>query len=120
MTWLNTVQSGTYTRNNCQSGAIGTNFTYTVNPGTYSSTISQADADQKAINDVNANGQNNTNTNGQCINIFVKIRNNGGSPGTFGISIKNTSGVAFLYTNSKRKCYTHECIYGWISLSCVC
>ena len=93
-TWVNAVQSGTYTKNNCQSGAIPTNVTYTVNAGAYSSTISQADADQKAINDVNANGQNNANNNGQCINVFVKIRNNGGSPGTFGFSIKNTSGTA--------------------------
>lgn len=98
-TWVNAAQSGTYTRNNCQSGATPTSVVYTVGAGTYSSTVSQADADQKAVNDVNANGQNYANNNGQCINIFVTIRTNGGSPGTFGISVKNTSGTV-LYSKT--------------------
>lgn len=92
-TWMNAVQSGTFTRNNCQSGATPTSVVYSVPAATYSSTVSQADADQKAVNDVNANGQNYANNNAVCTNIFITLRNNGGSPGTFGISVKNTSGT---------------------------
>lgn len=92
-TWWNNPQRGDFTRNNCQSGAIATTVTYPVPANVYSSTISQEDANQKAINDVNANGQTYANSNGQCINIFVTLRDNGGSPGTFGIKIKNSSGT---------------------------
>jgi len=65
-TWWNVVESGNFTRNNCGTGYAGGTVTYTVAANTYSSTISQADANQKAINDVNANGQNYANTNGTC------------------------------------------------------
>lgn len=65
-TWYNAAQSATFTRNNCVAGYSGGSVTYTVNAGTYSSTISQADADQQATNDINANGQNYANTNGSC------------------------------------------------------
>lgn len=65
-TWYNTVQSAGFTRNNCAAGYSPGSVTYTVNAGTYSSTISQADADQQALNDINANGQNYANANGTC------------------------------------------------------
>jgi len=65
-TWYNVARSGSYTRNNCGTGYAGSTVVYTVVAGAYSSTISQADADQKAINDVTANGQNYANTNGTC------------------------------------------------------
>lgn len=63
--YYNTPQSGAFTKNNCSSGS-GTSVTYTVPAGTYSSTVSLADANQQAINDVNANGQNYANANGSC------------------------------------------------------
>jgi YD repeat-containing protein len=53
----NTVQSGTYTKNNCPSGYVGKAVTYTVAANTYTSFINLQDANQKAINDVAANGQ---------------------------------------------------------------
>ena len=65
-TFYNVQQSWTYTRNNCPSGAVGSYVTYTVAAGTYSSTVSQAAADQLAQNDVNANGQTYANNNGTC------------------------------------------------------
>jgi YD repeat-containing protein len=64
--WYNVAESGSFTRNNCSAGYAGTTVTYTVNANAYSSTISQADANQKAINDVNTNGQTYANTNGVC------------------------------------------------------
>jgi Family of unknown function (DUF5977) len=66
VTYSNVVKSGTFTRNNCSAGYIGGSVTYSVPAGTYTSNVSQADADQLAQNDVNANGQNNANVNGTC------------------------------------------------------
>jgi 20S proteasome alpha/beta subunit len=65
-TFYNVVKSGNFTRNNCATGGTGSTVTYTVPAGTYSSTSSQAAADQLAQNDVNANGQAYANTNGTC------------------------------------------------------
>ncbi|WP_205886150.1 DUF5977 domain-containing protein, partial [Escherichia coli] len=65
-TFYNAVQSGSFTKNNCPNGGTGSTVTYTVAAGTYSSTVSQADADQKATNDVNTNGQAYANANGIC------------------------------------------------------
>ncbi|MFN8291996.1 MAG: DUF5977 domain-containing protein [Chitinophagaceae bacterium] len=59
-------RSGIFTRNNCSAGQVGSNVTYTVPAGTYSSAISQADADNQAQADVNANGQAYANANGTC------------------------------------------------------
>ena len=52
--------SGVYTRNNCSVGYVGSSNSYSVPAGSFTSTISQADANQKAVNfaqaDINANG----------------------------------------------------------------
>ncbi|MET0464122.1 MAG: DUF5977 domain-containing protein [Chitinophagaceae bacterium] len=65
-TWVNTVQSGSFTRNNCGAGGTGGTITYTINAGTYSSNISQASANQLAVNAVNAGGQAYANANAGC------------------------------------------------------
>jgi hypothetical protein len=64
-------KSGVFTRNNCSSGYAGTSVTYTVPAETYTSLISQADADAQAQADVNANGQNYANTNGTCVQMIT-------------------------------------------------
>lgn len=64
--YYNTQRSQAFTRNNCASGYTGSSVTYTVPPGKYSSTVSQAAADQLAQNEINANGQTYANTNGIC------------------------------------------------------
>jgi YD repeat-containing protein len=64
--YYSVAKSADFTRNNCGVGFIGTVVTYTVQAGRYTSLISQADADQKATNDVAANGQSYANTNGYC------------------------------------------------------
>ncbi len=61
--YYNVTQSANFTRNNCPGGGT---VTYTVAPGIYTSTVSQAAADQQATNDIAANGQNYANTNGTC------------------------------------------------------
>lgn len=65
-TWYNTVQSGNFTRNNCGAGGTGGTVTYTISASTYSSTVSQADANQQAVNAVNAGGQAYANANATC------------------------------------------------------
>ncbi len=64
--YYNAVQSGSFVRNNCGIGYTGGAATYTIPVGTYGSPISQADADEKALTDVNANGQAYANANGAC------------------------------------------------------
>jgi hypothetical protein len=53
-------------KNDCPRGYKGSYVTYSVAAGTYSSTISQADADSKAQNDLNSNKQAYANNNGDC------------------------------------------------------
>ncbi|HYH15171.1 MAG TPA: DUF5977 domain-containing protein, partial [Flavisolibacter sp.] len=64
-TWTNDAQSGTYAKQ-CSDGGTGTIHNYTVSAGRYSSTVSKADANQKALNDVAANGQAYANQVGSC------------------------------------------------------
>ena len=64
-TYFNAQQSQTFTKN-CGTGYIGSAVVYTVAPGTYSSTTSQAAADQLATNVILSNGQNYANANGTC------------------------------------------------------
>lgn len=71
--YYNTQQSGNFTRNNCQSGFTGSTVTYTVPANTYSSAISVTDANNKAIADKNANGQNYANENGTCTAPMVTV-----------------------------------------------
>jgi hypothetical protein len=66
-TFLNTEQTGGTSKNDCASGSSGEFVAYTVLAGTYSSIISQADADQQATDDITANEQSNANANGTCI-----------------------------------------------------
>jgi Family of unknown function (DUF5977) len=65
-TYYNTLQSQSFIKNDCPPGYTGSTVTYTVPAGTYSSTVSQAAADQQALNNIAANGQNYANINGTC------------------------------------------------------
>lgn len=65
-TFGNSVKSKTANKNDCGTGKYGSPVTYTVATGTYTSSISKADADSKAQADVNSNYQTYANTNGVC------------------------------------------------------
>jgi hypothetical protein len=90
-TFKNTVRSQAFTRNNCAAGGTPSSVTYTVPAGKHTSLISQADADAKALNDINANGQAYANTNATCtfyntVRSQTFTRNNcatGGVPSNF-------------------------------------
>lgn len=79
--YYNIAKSGAFTKSNCGSGYAGSSFTYTVPAGTYTSNVSQTDADQQAQNAVNTNGQAYANTQGTCeiINdVAMRVENNHG------------------------------------------
>ena len=68
--WYNTEKSGKFTRNDCDVTQEGGEVTYVVEAGTYSSNVSQEDADAKAQADVDANGQAYANTVGECKTVL--------------------------------------------------
>lgn len=70
--YYNSEKKRTFAKN-CGSSGVGTVVTYVVPENTYSSTSSQAEADSKAENDVNANGQNFANNNGTCTPFSCSI-----------------------------------------------
>ena len=64
--YYNVRMQATATKNNCPKGYTGSTVTYVVNAGKYSSTISQADANAKALSDITANKQIYANNYGTC------------------------------------------------------
>ncbi|HEX9513367.1 MAG TPA: DUF5977 domain-containing protein [Puia sp.] len=95
-TYYNTVQSGSYTRNNCSCLYTGSAVTYTVAANTYSSVISQTAANQQAMNVVTTNGQAYANANGTCtttcLNPANKISNCTCLVGTLGVVSQTQTG----------------------------
>ena len=72
--WYNVEKSKVFYKNDCEDGFIGAPYTYTVEAGKYTSDVSQEDADQKALDDIEKNGQDQANLNGECVtdpNCFV-------------------------------------------------
>lgn len=64
--FYNSKKEQAFTKNDCTAGAPAS-VTYAVNYGKYVSAISQADADNKAQEEINANGQSYANSHGQCL-----------------------------------------------------
>ncbi len=79
-TYTNAAQSKAFTKNSCGTGYQGSQVTYTVAAGKYTSTVSQADANSKATADINANGQNYANTNGSCAILYYNTAQSGSLP----------------------------------------
>jgi hypothetical protein len=98
--YRNTFQTAAFTRNNCGSGLRGEGIIYyAVQANTYTSTISQADANAQALADIAANGQNNANNLGNCVSTTSSISYNNPSGGTFRIQISNVlTGTVTNYT----------------------
>lgn len=70
VTYKSAGASQSYMRNNCGCG-VPSPVVYAVPAGKYTSTVSQAAADQLAMSDLQANGQANANTTGTCAPIVV-------------------------------------------------
>lgn len=72
--WYNVEKSKVFYKNDCEDGFIGAPYTYTVEAGKYTSDVSQEDADKKALDDIERNGQGQANLDGECIenpNYFI-------------------------------------------------
>lgn len=72
--WYNVEKSKVFYKNDCEDGFIGAPYTYTVEAGKYTSDVSQEDADRKALDDIDKNGQEQANLNGECVedpNYFI-------------------------------------------------
>lgn len=72
--WYNVEKSKVFYKNDCEDGFIGAPYTYTVEAGKYISDVSQEDADKKALDDIEKNGQEQANLNGECVedpNYFI-------------------------------------------------
>jgi hypothetical protein len=69
--------SESFQKDDCETGSTGTYVTYTVPADTYTSLISQLDADNQAEADILANGQDYANTNATClvdtINAIISV-----------------------------------------------
>lgn len=96
--FYNEPQSQTFTRNDCGACATGSQVIYSVPANTYSSTVSVQAANQLALNDIAANGQNYANANGTCAGSGVTITYN---------NLMNQSGFTAVYThNATGQSYT--------------
>lgn len=72
--WYNVEKSKVFYKNDCEDGFVGAPYNYTVEAGKYTSDVSQEDADKKALDDIEKNGQEQANFNGECIedpNYFI-------------------------------------------------
>lgn len=65
--YFNTQISVTALKNDCGTDLAGTEVTYTILASKYNSLVSQVDADNKALADLNSNKQTYANTNGSCV-----------------------------------------------------
>lgn len=77
LTYYNDALSKSFKKNNCGPGFEGSDVTYLVPEKKYSSDISKEDANAKAQAEINANGQNKANTEGQCFQLFYNIEKTG-------------------------------------------
>lgn len=71
--YANVEKKQTFTRDNCGEGYEGTEVEYVVPAGKYTSEESQEAADALADADIAANGQNNANQEGECLQIFYNV-----------------------------------------------
>ncbi|HFK5571310.1 hypothetical protein BAX97_06920 [Elizabethkingia meningoseptica] len=69
----NGIQSQVFTRNNCPVDAVPGTYNYTVPAGKYFSTISQIDADKKALEEISTNGQNVANIYALCNSRYCTV-----------------------------------------------
>lgn len=92
--FFNDVQSGVFTKTGCGPNYLGTQVTYIVSEGTYSSIISKSDANAKASAEVSVKGQAYANANGTCFNyknyIETKTFTKACSAGLYGSEIDYT------------------------------
>ncbi|MGE8339998.1 MAG: DUF5977 domain-containing protein, partial [Flavobacterium sp.] len=93
-TFSSKAYSGSFTKNNCAAGGVGSSVAYSQAVGAETSQVSQADADSKGLSRFNTDGQAYANANGYCTYYSAALsgsftRNNcsaGGSPSSLSYS----------------------------------
>jgi hypothetical protein len=105
--YYNVAMSQVFTRQTCAAGTLPDTYTYSVAANTYSSEISQTDANTKAQNDINTNGQNAANANAICYYI---------NPSSTTLSYPETGGTQYVTVTSNLT-YTITSNSGWITVS---
>lgn len=68
--WYNTEKKKLFQKTDCLVTEVGSFVEYVVPAKTYSSTISQEDADSKALDDLELNGPSYANENGKCAEVL--------------------------------------------------
>ncbi|WP_066305620.1 DUF5977 domain-containing protein, partial [Flavobacterium sp. TAB 87] len=99
-TFSSIARSGSFTRNNCAAGGVGSLVIYSQALGAVTSSISQADVDSNGLTKFNTDGQTNANANGTC--TFSSVARSGSftnyncAAGGVGssVSYSQTAGVA--------------------------
>jgi YD repeat-containing protein len=104
----NTEQWQVFTKNDCQSGYMGSQVKYTVQANTYYSYIDVNDANSKALNDIATKGQGYANDNGKC--ILICTTGNCSGPSRKCINNNCETGVKTLYTSTNIG-VQWECVY---------
>lgn len=100
--YYNSALSTLFTKNNCAAGTTPGQVYYVVPAQTYSSVISQADADNQAQNEVNANGQNYANANCICAASITVTFSNSTSDS---IGINFSTGLNFSAGTGNNRSY---------------
>ena len=90
-----------FKKDDCPVGYEPAPITYTVPAGTYSSSISQADADAQAQEDIDANGQAYANANGTCVISYNPQWESTGNEGC----LNNHKTVEFIDINPNSATY---------------
>jgi len=124
--YYNSERSGNFAKY-CGSSGTGTSFTYIVPANKYTSTISQSDADQKAVDEIAANGQNaaNNNPNGTCTTINCTVvkgsQINQFNYGSISVSNPTTYRIqiGFLYETNNQYWNQGGTIIGKINGTCI-
>lgn len=117
--FYNVEKSQYFKKNDCPLGSEPEAYNYIIAASKHSSTISQADADQKAQNDINTNGQNVANSSGKCIE-FGHVK----TPETsFQFGYTNTQDIKWNINsfsgNVKIESYTYDSALGNFVLTSV-
>lgn|GEM_PF-3593180 len=106
--YYNSALSKVFTRNNCGAGYIGGTILYKVLENSYTSTLSQIDADNKARQDLETHGQNYANANATCTyagGISISLINNINLPSTNPVKVQfikldNDLGTDVIYAEA--------------------
>lgn len=127
--YYNVEKNQTFIKNNCGAGYQGNNYIYTVTAGTYSSSLSQADADNLAQNDINSNGQTAANDFGTCkadqITTCTFTKYPALSLSSFNLLFTNVTSQGSLgnlnitFNSSTSYAWSNPTLIGYISSNCL-